>query len=89
MANGKPGDHPVTDVVSWRKEVFAPDTDALIREIAGFTKDRAVFDPFAPVEPLLFDVWADRTRERELHDALVVLRDRLRREPVPPNDAGT
>ena len=35
MPNGIPGDNPITDVTVWNREVFGPETDALIREIAG------------------------------------------------------
>jgi hypothetical protein len=33
MANGKPGDHPLTDILIHGMEVFGPAADALIREI--------------------------------------------------------
>jgi hypothetical protein len=33
MANGKPGDHPLTDILVHELEVFGPAPDALIREI--------------------------------------------------------
>jgi hypothetical protein len=33
MANGKPGDHPLTDILVHEMEVFGPAADALIREI--------------------------------------------------------
>lgn len=31
--NGKPGDHPLTDILAYRLEVFGAVADALIREI--------------------------------------------------------
>lgn len=31
--NGKPGDHPLTDLFSYGKPVFSPEIDALLREI--------------------------------------------------------
>jgi len=33
MANGKKGDHPLTDIVSWKIGRFSPTVDALILEI--------------------------------------------------------
>ena len=34
MPNGKPGDHPLTDVLVHGADVFSPEVDRLIREIA-------------------------------------------------------
>ncbi|TDC79510.1 hypothetical protein E1193_19005 [Micromonospora sp. KC606] len=34
MPNGKPGDHPITDIIVHRMEVFGPPCDDLIREIS-------------------------------------------------------
>ena len=31
MPNGKPGDHPITDICSFRIEYFSPEIDELIR----------------------------------------------------------
>jgi hypothetical protein len=94
MASGKPGDHPVTDVVRWQRPVFTPETDELIREIATLSNRFSPTNPFMigtkpfmSVEPLLFDAWADRGQEPKLHDALVALRDRLRRRHGP-SDSG-
>lgn len=80
MVNGKPGDDPVTDVALWGKEVFGPRTDALIREIDQFTDDYGVYDPFEPVEEVLWEAEADRSQEPKLYEALVALRERLSRE---------
>jgi hypothetical protein len=80
MPNGKPGDHPVTDIVVWKKSVFAPETDALIREIAQFTDNYAVYDPFEPIERLFWKAKADPTCEPELREALRGLLERLSRE---------
>ncbi|HEX7311386.1 MAG TPA: hypothetical protein VF232_09415 [Gaiellaceae bacterium] len=88
MANGKPGDHPVTDVVEWQMQVFTPETDELIRDIARYNSNRwAASNPFMSVEPLLFDARADRGQEPKLRDALVALRDHLSRRHKP-SDSG-
>ena len=34
MANGRPGDHPINDIVDHGIPVFSPDVDALVRRIA-------------------------------------------------------
>jgi hypothetical protein len=35
MANGRPGDHPLTDVLRHGRAVFGPEVDGLIREVAA------------------------------------------------------
>jgi hypothetical protein len=78
MANGKSGDSPVTDVCVYGKTIFGSRTDSLIREIDQYTDDYGVYDPFEEVEEILWEADADRSREPELYEALVALRDRLR-----------
>ena len=41
MPNGKPGDHPYTDIVIHGRDVYSPRAAALIREIAGLVDDKA------------------------------------------------
>lgn len=48
MANGKPGDHPLTDLFLHRLEVYGQEADDLIREIASLSSQRE------------FDAWWDR-----------------------------
>jgi hypothetical protein len=60
VPNGKPGDGPVVDVVVYGVDVFGPKVDSLIREIDQFTDNYAQFDPFEPVQDLLWRVWRDR-----------------------------
>jgi len=33
VPNGKPGDHPYTDIVVWGWDYFTPEIDALIRKL--------------------------------------------------------
>jgi len=33
MPNGKPGDHPLTDIVNYKRDVYSPRAAALVREI--------------------------------------------------------
>jgi len=36
MANGKPGDHPINDIVDHRLPVFSDTIDALVRRLADY-----------------------------------------------------
>lgn len=44
LANGKKGDHPLTDIVSYNLDVFSPDVDAMVRELRelGGSKARSI-----------------------------------------------
>ena len=51
MANGKPGDHPVNDIVDYRLPVFSERIDELIRQIADYLPRQRLgdlFDWFSP-----------------------------------------
>jgi hypothetical protein len=39
MPNGKPGDHPITDIVVHKQSVFGAPFDDLIREIEALARD--------------------------------------------------
>jgi hypothetical protein len=77
VPNGKAGDNPITDVVVWGKDVFGPRTDSLIREIDQFTDDYGIYDPFEPVNEVLWAAEYDRMREPDLYAALLALRERF------------
>jgi hypothetical protein len=40
MPNGKPGDHPLTDLISHHFEIYGAEADDLIRKIAGMCSPR-------------------------------------------------
>ena len=40
MANGKPGDHPLTDILIYGREIYGKEADALIRKIAELCSQR-------------------------------------------------
>jgi hypothetical protein len=40
MPNGKPGDHPFTDIIYYRRPVYSPDIDDLVRELAKLSDTR-------------------------------------------------
>ena len=41
MPNGKPGDHPYTDIVIHGRDVYSPRAANLVREIAKLSDDKA------------------------------------------------
>lgn len=41
MPNGKPGDHPYTDIVTHGRDVYSPRAASLVREIATLSDDKA------------------------------------------------
>ena len=41
MPNGKPGDHPYTDIVIHGRDVYSPRAASLVREIAGLVDDKS------------------------------------------------
>jgi len=43
MANGKPGDHPITDILYWKLQVYSAETDALIRSIATLCSSNELY----------------------------------------------
>jgi hypothetical protein len=40
MANGKPGDHPYTDIVHHGRRVYSATVDRLVREVAELSDER-------------------------------------------------
>ena len=42
MPNGKPGDHPFTDIITHGLRVYSATADALVREIAQLGDERTV-----------------------------------------------
>ncbi|MDP3768223.1 MAG: hypothetical protein Q8S13_09420 [Dehalococcoidia bacterium] len=78
MPNGKPGDHPYTDIVIHQLLVYSPSADALVREIATLADERTRRE-LADLLFLRFNEY-DRPNVAELERILTDLRDRLRRE---------
>ena len=44
MPNGKPGDHPITDILVHHRRVYSETADALVREIADLGGEREIAD---------------------------------------------
>ena len=54
MPNGKPGDHPLTDILHYGANVFGPDIDGLVRDLASAPGFGRVRERLAG---LLWDHW--------------------------------
>jgi hypothetical protein len=44
MPNGRPGDHPLTDLLKHGREVYGPEADACIRAIAALSEGHELDD---------------------------------------------
>jgi hypothetical protein len=65
--NGKPGDHPITDIVKWKLPRFSPIADALIAEIIQFGAQQELectFNLFAPPPRPSFEAKLKEMRDR-------------------------
>jgi hypothetical protein len=67
MANGKKGDHPLTDILYWKKRVFSSRADSLITEIINFGGQKELertFDLFQPPPLPQFEAALQEMRDR-------------------------
>ena len=65
--NGKPDDHPITDIVKWKVSRFSPTADALITEIVQLGAEReleSAFNLFAPPALPEFEAKLRKMRDR-------------------------
>jgi hypothetical protein len=51
MANGKPGDHPINDIVDHNPQVFSPEIDAMVRQIATLVPRYRMWEMFDWLSP--------------------------------------
>jgi hypothetical protein len=51
MANGKPGDHPINDILDHNLRVFSPEIDAMVREISTLAPRYRMWDMFNWLSP--------------------------------------
>ena len=72
--NGKPGDHPLTDLFIHGLPVFSPAVEALLREIRALAGDRE----WRRLEDSI--PWFPPPPDAQLQQRLRAVRDRLRRE---------
>jgi hypothetical protein len=75
MPNGKPGDHPYTDIVLHRQDIYSPRAASLVREIAKLTDDRGR-DQLANLLITEYDTFS-RPDVAKLERVLTEMRDRL------------
>ena len=87
MPNGKPGDHPPTDLLHWDSPAFGEPVDSLLREIVKLGGE-SVLDR-SPWRERLLDLWPrwgrDEAKDAKiaaLAEPLTQLRDRLKTEAV-------
>ena len=73
MPNGKPGDHPVTDILDYGLKVYGEPLDGLVKEVADLARTRA----FDDLTQLLFDAQDSPAIRPELGRRLEQLRDQL------------
>jgi hypothetical protein len=85
VPNGKPGDHPLTDLLHWNSPVFGEPVDSLLREIVKLGGERILDRP--PWVGRLWDLWPRWSRSgvkdaeiAALVEPLTVLRDQLKAE---------
>jgi hypothetical protein len=90
MPNGKPGDHPITDIMVWNLEVYGTELDSLVREVWTLfgevgelndkTRELGESVGQASFLELLFAAEDDPARRPRLRDELLAVRDQLRAE---------
>ena len=78
MPNGKPGDHPYTDIVVHGQDVYSPKAASLVREIARLADDRTK----RTLQDLLLGEFNDLRSPNvpKLEQLLTDMRDKLRRD---------
>lgn len=75
MPNGKPGDHPITDILVHHRRVYSETADALVREIADLGGEREIAD-------MLYTEYNEYSKPDvpKLERVLTEIRDRRLRE---------
>jgi hypothetical protein len=78
VPNGKPGDHPLTDIVVHGREVYSPEASRLVREIVKLADD----ETRRALSKLLFLDFNERSGPdvARLERTLAELHERLLRE---------
>jgi hypothetical protein len=85
MPNGKPGDHWLTDLITWNHPVFGEPVDSLLKEIVRLGGERLLEG--SPWQEQLWDTWprwgrseAKDAKVAALVEPLTELRDHLKAE---------
>jgi hypothetical protein len=77
MPNGKPGDHPLTDLLSWGHAAFGPPIDDLLKEIDA--RGGRVHLVEGDLAEKLWDLWPKWGRRSGDQPQLDALEQQLRR----------
>ena len=70
--NGKPGDHPLTDILNHKINLFSPAVSALMREIVAFGGKKELeekIDWFSPPPLEVLEAKLKETRDRLREEA--------------------
>ena len=78
MANGTPGDHPLTDILSYGLDVYSRRAARLVREISRLADERALRQ-LGELLNQQYNPW-ENPDVTKLEAYLTQLRDRLRQE---------
>jgi len=78
MPNGKPGDHPLTDILLHNRNIYSPIACALVREIAALVDEKTRRE----LGDLLLTKYNEYSKPdiAQLEAYLTDLRDRLKRD---------
>jgi len=78
MPNGKPGDHPLTDILIYNQNIYSPLARDLVREIAALADEKTCRD----LGHLLATKYNEYYKPNilELEQYLAGLRDKLKRD---------
>ena len=79
MANGKPGDHPINDILDHDLPVFSPEIDATVREIAKLVPRYRLWEMFNWLSPPPLAQFGE-----QVHEALQRLRSEARERGWEP-----
>ena len=78
MANGNPGDHPVSDIVSHGLPTYGPEIDGLIREIVALEGLNGPALADLEIQKVLFRAETDSAQLERLRVRLLQVRAELR-----------
>jgi hypothetical protein len=80
MPNGKPGDHPLSDILSHGLPTYGPEIDGLIREIDALEGPNGTALADAELQEILFRAETDSALLERLRARLLQIRAHLRGE---------
>ena len=78
MPNGKPGDHPLSDILSHGLPTYGPEIDRLIREIDALEGPNGTALADREIEEILLKAETDSAQLERLRSRLLQVRAQLR-----------